>query len=78
MKKKNKTNIKIFIKPIKKKIFTSVKAPMAHKTNSKEQYKFSFYSFTIKFNTLEKKNNFDKDNLDNLKLNSMYSNFLFI
>jgi len=39
-KKKNK--IKISILPVKKKLFTLTKAPMAHKKNSKEQYNFIF------------------------------------
>lgn len=36
--------------PITKRIFTTTKAPMAHKTRSKEQYQFKFYKFKISFN----------------------------
>lgn len=81
LKKKNQINIKIFIKPKTKRIFTAIKAPIAHKTNSKEQYKFSFYSFIIKFSTInfKKTENLISDDANHtLKKNSMYSNFLFI
>lgn len=69
LKKKNnstKDNFKLKIKylPITKRIFTNTKAPMAHKTRSKEQFAYSYYSFlvtfraeirnSLKFNTLDK------------------------
>jgi hypothetical protein len=44
---KEKKKIKIFIAPTKTIIFTNTKAPIAHKTNSKEQYKFNFYNFNV-------------------------------
>ena len=37
--------------PIKKKQYTLQKAPMAHKTNSKEHYKFKFFFYKIIFHT---------------------------
>ena len=40
-----KTSVAIL--PRKRSIYTLTKAPMAHKTNSKEQYAFSFYNFTF-------------------------------
>jgi hypothetical protein len=46
----NKTfKLKIKYLPIRKKIFTSVKAPMAHKTRSKEQFAYQYYKFLIMF-----------------------------
>jgi hypothetical protein len=39
----------IAILPSKTRCFTLTKAPMAHKTNSKEQFMFNFYNF--KFST---------------------------
>ena len=71
--KNNNNNVLIFVKPIKKKIFTLTKAPIAHKTNSKEQFKFSYYSFTISFKSI-----FDEIKLNEIHKNSMLSNFLFI
>lgn len=57
-KKNNKNKIKFFVLPIKNNKFTLTKAPMAHKNWSKEQYKFSFYKFTINFkSTLKEENN---------------------
>ena len=35
--------------PIRRKKYTVTKAPMAHKTNSKEQYGFKFYFFKASF-----------------------------
>ncbi len=37
--------IKFSFLPIKRKSYTLTKAPMAHKTNSKEQFVFKFYKF---------------------------------
>lgn len=70
LKKNKKININVFVKPKKKKIFTSLKAPMAHKNNSKEQYKFLFYSYTVSF-----KSNFDKN--EAITNNSVIKNYLF-
>ena len=57
---KKKKNIKVFVSPSKKKIFTVTKAPIAHKNWSKEQYKFDFYNFKISikgvFSNKNKKN----------------------
>lgn len=47
-KKKNK-KIKIFVLPLKKKILTNTKAPIAHKTWSKEQFNYQFYLFRLSF-----------------------------
>lgn len=44
MKTKNKSILFSFL-PIKRKSYTLTKAPMAHKTNSKEQFVFKFYKF---------------------------------
>lgn len=49
VKVKNDFKLKIKYFPIKKKIFTNTKAPMAHKTRSKEQFVYSYYSFLIAF-----------------------------
>ena len=37
--------------PVKRKQYTLQKAPMAHKTNSKEHYKFKFFFYKIIFHT---------------------------
>jgi len=45
-----------FVCPIKQTRLTTIKAPMAHKTFSQEQFKFRYYSFNISFsinNSLE-------------------------
>ena len=41
----NNNMIKFSFLPIKRKSYTLTKAPMAHKTNSKEQFVFKFYKF---------------------------------
>lgn len=43
--KSKKKAIKFSFLPIKRKSYTLTKAPMAHKTNSKEQFVFKFYKF---------------------------------
>ena len=43
---------KINILPSKYKLYTLQKAPMAHKTNSKEHYKFKFFYFNLVFKTI--------------------------
>lgn len=40
---------KFFILPIKKKTFTQIKAPIAHKNWSKEQFNFKFYLIKLSF-----------------------------
>lgn len=42
--------LKIAILPTKQNMYTLTKAPMAHKTNSKEQYLFKFYNFKLSIN----------------------------
>ena len=59
----DKNAIKIFILPKKKKIFTSTKAPIAHKTRSKEQFSFSFFTFKISTFFFFKKNHSLSSNL---------------
>ena len=45
----NTTNkIKLILLPKKKKIYTLVKAPMAHKNWSKEQFSYSYFNFKFK------------------------------
>ena len=39
----------LLILPCKRKLYTLTKAPMAHKTNSKEQFNFKFYYFRASF-----------------------------
>lgn len=39
-----------FVCPMKQAKLTTIKAPMAHKTFSQEQFRFRFYSFNISFN----------------------------
>jgi hypothetical protein len=51
----SKCALKFIIFPIKKKIFTLTRAPMAHKNWSKEQYKFQIYKFNIFFELKLKK-----------------------
>lgn len=53
----SKKKLKIAVLPTKRKIFTLTKAPMAHKTWSKEQYKFQYYKFKISFVSSFKDNN---------------------
>jgi hypothetical protein len=51
---KNKTEnkaIKFSFLPIRRKSYTLTKAPMAHKTNSKEQFLFKFYKFKASIKT---------------------------
>lgn len=50
-------SINFHVLPIKKKKYTIVRAPMAHKNWSKEQLKFQFYKFKISFHTILKENN---------------------
>lgn len=47
---KNPEVLKIAILPAKQNTYTLTKAPMAHKTNSKEQYLFRFYNFKFSIN----------------------------
>jgi hypothetical protein len=46
---KRKKNIKVFVLPIQKKISTQIKAPIAHKNWSKEQFLFRYYLLRISF-----------------------------
>jgi hypothetical protein len=43
--------VKITILPVRYKLYTFQKAPMAHKTNSQEHFKFKFFHFNLVFNT---------------------------
>jgi hypothetical protein len=43
--------IKFSFLPIRRKSYTLTKAPMAHKTNSKEQFTFKFYKFKASIKT---------------------------
>ncbi len=54
----NKNRLNFFIFPLKNKKFTLTKAPIAHKNWSKEQYKYSYYRFNIKFNSVLKEENY--------------------
>lgn len=54
----NKNKLNFFIFPLNNKKFTLTKAPIAHKNWSKEQYKYSYYRFNIKFNSILKEENF--------------------
>lgn len=56
-KKTDKDNFKIKIAtlPYRQRSFTLTKAPIAHKTRSKEQYRYGFYSFKITFQSFLKK-----------------------
>lgn len=66
---KKKYKINLATLPIKKKIFTLTKAPMAHKTYSKEQYKFQINKFKVSFKAI----------LDEqLTLNSLNSSLFFV
>lgn len=46
---KNRKRPRIAILPPTKSMYTLTKAPMAHKTNSKEQFLFKFYNFKFSF-----------------------------
>ncbi len=46
---KGSKRISLKILPCKRKLYTLTKAPMAHKTNSKEQFSFKFYFFRASF-----------------------------
>ena len=41
----NSKSLKLSILPARQQIYTLTKAPMAHKTNSKEQFLFRYYNF---------------------------------
>lgn len=43
--------VSIAILPTTRKLYTLTKAPMAHKTNSKEQFQFKFYFYKISVKT---------------------------
>lgn len=47
---RNRKRPRIAILPPTKSMYTLTKAPMAHKTNSKEQFLFKFYNFKFSFN----------------------------
>ena len=47
----NKKRIKFVMLPARQSEYALQKAPMAHKTNSHEHFKFRFFFFYIKFNT---------------------------
>lgn len=64
-----KNKLKIMVLPTFTKKFTATKAPMAHKTWSKEQYKFQFFKFQIWFNSTLKEKNY---------LTTLNSGLLFI
>lgn len=40
-------NICFAFLPVRRKVYTLIKAPMAHKTNSKEQIQFRFFKFSV-------------------------------
>ena len=46
---RSKAQPRVAILPSKNSTYTLTKAPMAHKTNSKEQFLFKFYSFKFSF-----------------------------
>jgi hypothetical protein len=46
---RNKSRPRVAILPAKQSTYTLTKAPMAHKTNSKEQFLFKFYNFSFSF-----------------------------
>jgi hypothetical protein len=67
--KKNTTKVvKITVLPVRYKLYTFQKAPMAHKTNSQEHFKFKFFFFNLVFNTTLVASNY---------LNSLNTSLLF-
>jgi len=51
----NRSNkLKIATLPSSKTVFTTTKAPMAHKKNSKEQYQLQYFNFSVKFRLMLK------------------------
>jgi ribosomal protein S10 len=70
----------IFVLPLRKKKFTLIKAPMAHKTFSQEQFQFSFYKLTLSFTFPSKIFLFEKPNINQalfLILNLRSTSFYF-
>jgi len=61
---KNDYVIKITTLPFKQRNFTLTKAPIAHKTRSKEQYTYGYYSFKASFTSIIKKNVFSELNIN--------------
>ena len=54
----------IFVLPLRRKKFTLIKAPMAHKTFSQEQFQFSFYKLTLSFTFPNQIFFFEKPNIN--------------
>lgn len=54
---KSKRTLSFTSLPVRQKHYTLQKAPMAHKTNSKEHYKFKFFFFKITFKANMKMSN---------------------
>jgi hypothetical protein len=54
------TKIKIASFPSTQTVFTATKAPMAHKKNSKEQYKLQYFNFHIKYQLIITNTSFDE------------------
>lgn len=50
-------SLNLFVQPLKPQKYTILKAPMAHKTWSKEQIQFKFYKFKISFKSFLMENN---------------------
>lgn len=48
---KQSRSIRFCFLPVKRTLYTITKAPMAHKTNSKEQIQFRFFKFSISIET---------------------------
>ena len=46
--------VRVMYLPIHERKFTLTKAPIAHKTRSKEQFNYKFYKFVVKFNAESK------------------------
>lgn len=64
--------LRFFVLPTTQQVYTLTKAPIAHKTWSKEQYKFQFYLIRISFNN----NHFVDEQICNLNQGLLF--FLLI
>lgn len=58
--KNSKKHCRFFVLPLKQNHYTILKAPMAHKTKSKEQLKFQYFLIKISFSSTFYENSFIK------------------
>lgn len=66
---KKRKSVKFFVMPVTKKTTTQIKAPIAHKNWSKEQFFYSFYVVRIRFNSNFK----DTNNVSSLNAGLLFA-----